>query len=1117
MIHAHDYARGDFRDHDAHEIEEWHNEIHEGRGHEPDDHEYDREHSDLPDQHIFGPRDIDPDDDLQSPNEHGVDSETAYRAELRDFGDQYDYDPVFGHRRKGRRRNLMTVTEPERSFLRRMHEAASSLPQLQEVVDPNNVPDPQADQLPADVMFPIDPAFAQQWVTGPQGAQPRGATASIQAEAVKFSRKHHEYLAHYTSLLPDELRAPVAKAVGRAIPHVDNGMGPYQEDKFVRAATDPESYTWRSMHRHPGFTRGHHDVVSGAIANLPYSGLSDAQTKHVAEHFAREMNGGSKSFSVKRFYDRAQGRHDLGLDSGAPLMYSQTDHPPADRYSYPRYRSQPQPAPAVPRERFDLERHRQQYSSPGRTSDEYGERVPEVYVPPERHEFNTTPTESSGYHQQMPDKSDEVEYDPIFGWRSKAALASLRRRAVSEDDAAGGRRPVYSPPPRGKDELMGHLMSQHGAKFTGTKDPGDRFLLGLHDRMHAGEYEGYPGGDLHTAHQHDNPFGHDPVFGSRSAAPENPHLAQARVASLMLRPRETWSAAEIQVVADFMSKPHQSTDDLAVPFNSQETTPPSQDNVPSSYSEGFREGQQDRAAGEKPTFSDNSSHVSPYVFGYAAGYGGGSPASGAPSPDVPRSMGGDSGQPLNDQAASANWQVAQASRRQGAGRGDGIEGRCDECTGRAGSHADWCSSKGGSGDSGDDDDDSWVYASLRRRADVSESKREHAEQAGHTLPGTDKFPIDNATDLANAKHDIGRTSEPHDKVVRYIDERAKALGKPGVGGRAASLRVSAAFVPGPARSDPDFRKGYGFASRWKAGQRLVSTGSAAFEAGLYAAMCDRPRAQGAWVGAHRMIASRNKGMLARLEKSASFSQRVAAADSRFAIARNGCYPIIVNAATSTDLITDGPGTSPDPMGATPLNGPGQPPPMGGGEDPARSGGPSPYQGAEPLGHGPVAPDDVIGQPQEPPQESGPFTQTFSGRHPGNVDLAPVAPNAAGTAGYENTEAYQGDPRVRQQAFRQRVQAALTAQAMAPGSRSLDNGVHRALRDAWNGWTEGRRRQPHATAEEIAGHPAVSNLVSGAHEVHSALERLRSAGRARHGVEPGFWEVQPDQGIAAGHV
>ena len=64
---------------------------------------------------------------------------------------------------------------------------------------------------------------------------------------------------------------------------------------------------------------------------------------------------------------------------------------------------------------------------------------------------------------------------------------------------------------------------------------------------------------------------------------------------------------------------------------------------------------------------------------------------------------------------------------------------------------------------------------------VSASGRRGAKAEGHTLPGTDKFPIRNASDLANAKHDIGRTNEPRAKVIAYIDREARRLGEPGVG------------------------------------------------------------------------------------------------------------------------------------------------------------------------------------------------------------------------------------------------------------------------------------------------------------------------------------------------
>lgn len=65
---------------------------------------------------------------------------------------------------------------------------------------------------------------------------------------------------------------------------------------------------------------------------------------------------------------------------------------------------------------------------------------------------------------------------------------------------------------------------------------------------------------------------------------------------------------------------------------------------------------------------------------------------------------------------------------------------------------------------------------------VKASARHAARAAGHTLPGTDKFPIVTRGDVANAKHRIGSTTEPRSKVVAYINRRARALGVSPVGG-----------------------------------------------------------------------------------------------------------------------------------------------------------------------------------------------------------------------------------------------------------------------------------------------------------------------------------------------
>jgi hypothetical protein len=65
---------------------------------------------------------------------------------------------------------------------------------------------------------------------------------------------------------------------------------------------------------------------------------------------------------------------------------------------------------------------------------------------------------------------------------------------------------------------------------------------------------------------------------------------------------------------------------------------------------------------------------------------------------------------------------------------------------------------------------------------VSAGGRQQAKSKGQTMPGTGgKFPIRNLSDLSNAKYDIGRTSEPHGKVVAWINKRARELGGKPVG------------------------------------------------------------------------------------------------------------------------------------------------------------------------------------------------------------------------------------------------------------------------------------------------------------------------------------------------
>ena len=62
---------------------------------------------------------------------------------------------------------------------------------------------------------------------------------------------------------------------------------------------------------------------------------------------------------------------------------------------------------------------------------------------------------------------------------------------------------------------------------------------------------------------------------------------------------------------------------------------------------------------------------------------------------------------------------------------------------------------------------------------VSAAGRHEAQKKGETMPGG-AFPIRNASDLSNAKHDVGRAKNP-EAARHWINKRAKELGEPGLG------------------------------------------------------------------------------------------------------------------------------------------------------------------------------------------------------------------------------------------------------------------------------------------------------------------------------------------------
>lgn len=69
---------------------------------------------------------------------------------------------------------------------------------------------------------------------------------------------------------------------------------------------------------------------------------------------------------------------------------------------------------------------------------------------------------------------------------------------------------------------------------------------------------------------------------------------------------------------------------------------------------------------------------------------------------------------------------------------------------------------------------------------VSAAGRRDAERHGDTMPGG-AFPIRNAADLANAKHDVGRAKDPA-AARAWINRRARELGEPSLGDDHASHR-----------------------------------------------------------------------------------------------------------------------------------------------------------------------------------------------------------------------------------------------------------------------------------------------------------------------------------------
>lgn len=111
-----------------------------------------------------------------------------------------------------------------------------------------------------------------------------------------------------------------------------------------------------------------------------------------------------------------------------------------------------------------------------------------------------------GYrHQQA--QLGEYRHNPDYG------PLDAPGEEPAHDTAFSYRHQQYMAPPRSHQELWDHMRDVHGITQSAdsTKAPGQGFLVGLHDKFHAGEQQ-----DRRvTEHQHDlPPEHHDPVFGA---------------------------------------------------------------------------------------------------------------------------------------------------------------------------------------------------------------------------------------------------------------------------------------------------------------------------------------------------------------------------------------------------------------------------------------------------------------------------------------------------------------------------------------------------------------------------------------------------------------------------
>lgn len=223
-----------------------------------------------------------------------------------------------------------------------------------------------------------------------------------------------------------------------------------------------------------------------------------------------------------------------------------------------------------------------------------------------------------------------------------------------------------------------------------------------------------------------------------------------------------------------------------------------------------------------------------------------------------------------------------------------------------------------------------------------------ADQAGGSAAGAADAQAGNHPSFADDSSFIPPAAQQYAQGYSSVDPAANV--PQNVPPSLASAKVSSLLVTAGEMEHADFRKGYGYGSRWTPGTRLVSTGSKEFEAGVYAGISDNPENQRKFVEAHRAVKKSFPKVAARADQHKRVTARVV---SKNEVASNGLY-LSAEAASGIDMATTAPNTSPAADGSTPINGTGRPGPLNGQQDAAAPGGASPYNGAEPFGT-PVVP------------------------------------------------------------------------------------------------------------------------------------------------------------------